>query len=117
MQYQDTAKYVTETDQPATFAILEVSQRWYDSLPKDLRDIVDSAAAKETVAINPIFSQAYREQRQAWVARGGELINLSLDEHSAMMKALSTVAEEVSRVKPALGAAYHVVADAAKRNQ
>jgi TRAP-type transport system periplasmic protein len=117
MQYQDASKYVTETNQPATFVVCEVSQKWYDSLPRDLREVVDGAAAREIAAINPIISQAFREQRQAWVTRGGELINLSPDERSAMMNALSTVAEEVSKTKPALSSAYHLVADAANRTR
>src|SRR5271170_7232270 len=34
LHFGDAAKYVTETDQPAIFLMLEVSQKWYDSLPK-----------------------------------------------------------------------------------
>jgi len=30
--YQDAAKYVTETGQPAIFAIIEISKKWYDCL-------------------------------------------------------------------------------------
>ena len=43
--YQDAAKYVTENDQPAVFIIVEVSKKWYDSLPKDLQEIVDRDGA------------------------------------------------------------------------
>ena len=48
--YQDAAKYVTETGQPAIFAIVEISKKWYDTLPPDLQQMVDQTAAKETVA-------------------------------------------------------------------
>src|ERR1700685_2403685 len=41
MHFIDAAKYVTETNQPAIFIALEVSKKWYDSLPKDLQDIID----------------------------------------------------------------------------
>ena len=41
MHFHDAAKYVVETNQPAIFIILEVSQKWYNSLPKDLQQIVD----------------------------------------------------------------------------
>ena len=37
MHYQDAAKYITETGQPAIFGIAELSKRWYDSLPTDLQ--------------------------------------------------------------------------------
>ena len=50
----DAAKYVTETDQPAIFLMLEVSQKWYDLLPKDLQEIFDRDGAAVSVAINPV---------------------------------------------------------------
>src|SRR5208282_4047045 len=40
MHYQEAAKYVTDTGQPAIFGIAEVSKKWYDSLPADLQQIV-----------------------------------------------------------------------------
>ena len=45
--YVDAAKYVTETNQPAIFIIIEISQKWYNSLPKDLQQIIDKDAATE----------------------------------------------------------------------
>src|ERR1700735_5517322 len=45
MHFQDAAKYVTETGQPAVFVVAEVSKSWYDALPADLQKIVDSDAA------------------------------------------------------------------------
>jgi TRAP-type C4-dicarboxylate transport system substrate-binding protein len=117
MHFQDAAKYVTETNQPAIFLIVEVSQRWYDSLPKDLQRIVDKDGATETVAINPMAARMLDEQRQSWVNGGGELISLPGDEQSAMMKTLATVGEDVSKSNAQLNAAYHVVIDAAKRSQ
>ena len=45
MHFSDAAKYVTMTDQPAIFLIVEVSKKWYESLPKDLQEIIDKDAA------------------------------------------------------------------------
>src|SRR6201996_9072727 len=47
MHFQDAAKYVTETGQPAVYVIVEVSKSWYDSLPADLQQIVDKDADAE----------------------------------------------------------------------
>ena len=33
MHFQDTAKYVTETGQPAVYAIVEINKTWYESFP------------------------------------------------------------------------------------
>ena len=37
MHYVDAAKYVTQTNQPMIFSVIEISQKWYDSLPPDLQ--------------------------------------------------------------------------------
>jgi TRAP-type transport system periplasmic protein len=115
MHYQDAAKFVTETGQPAIFAIAEVSKKWYDSLPADLQQTVDQAAAAQAAAINPQALAIKEQARKAWVEGGGELINLPPSEQSAMLKILSNVGDEVSNAKPALAAAYQLVQEAAQR--
>jgi TRAP-type C4-dicarboxylate transport system substrate-binding protein len=114
MHFQEAAKYVTETGQPATFVILEVSRKWYDSLPTDLQEIVDKDAASESVAINPQADEIYDQARKAWTDSGGELISLPPDEQATMLKIISSVGDEVSNAKPQLSAAYQVVTDAAQ---
>jgi TRAP-type C4-dicarboxylate transport system substrate-binding protein len=113
--YQDAAKYITETNQPSIFLIMEVSKKWYDALPTDLQQIIDKDAAAESVAINPIAKDLLNKSRQAWVDGGGELNSLPREEQAQMIKTISTVAEEVSKTKPALHDAYEIVADAAQR--
>jgi C4-dicarboxylate-binding protein DctP len=114
MHYQEAAKYVTETGQPAIFGIAEVSKKWYDSLPTDLQQIVDKDAASESMAINPQAIEINDRARKAWMDGGGELISLPSDEQSAMLKILASVGEDVSKTKPQLRAAYQVVTKAAQ---
>jgi len=115
MHYQDAAKYVTETNQPAIFLVVEVSKKWYDALPKDLQKIIDDDAKKEAVAIGPFDLDFYHKQRTVWTDRGGELIKLPPDEQAAMLETLVTVGHDVSKSKPKLSEAYQIVFDAAKR--
>jgi TRAP-type transport system periplasmic protein len=117
MHYVDVAKYITETGQPAVFAAVEISKKWYDSLPADLQQIVDRDAASESVAINPWIVDFNSRMRKAWVDGGGELIGLPGDEQAAMLKILANVGDEVSNAKPQLGAAYQVVTEAAQRTR
>jgi TRAP-type C4-dicarboxylate transport system substrate-binding protein len=117
MHFVDAAKYVTETNQPAIFIILEVNQKWFASLPKDLQDIVEHDAAAESAKINPFGSEFREKMRTTWVAQGGELISLPPDEQAAMMKTLASVGEDVSKSQPALHEAYETVVAAAKRTQ
>jgi len=115
MHYIDAAKYVTVTNQPAIFLIVELNRKWYELLPKDLQQIVDKDAQAESVAINAFAIEHRKKADAEWVASGGELIKLSPDEQSNLMKILTSVGQDVSKTKPALAAAYEVVTDAAQR--
>ena len=115
--YQDAAKYVTETNQPQIFLMLEISQKWYDSLPPDLQKIIDQDGARETLAINPAAVDLFNKARQAWTAKGGELISLPADEQADLMKTFADVGADVSKTKPLLAEAYKIVTDAAQRTR
>ncbi len=115
--YQDAAKYVTETGQPAIFGIVEISKKWYDTLPPDLQKIVDDTAEQVAVAINPQATEITEKSRKIWTDGGGELIKLSPDEQSSLLELLSSVGADVSKEKPLLSSAYQTVAAAAVRTR
>jgi TRAP-type transport system periplasmic protein len=115
LHFYDAAKYVTETNQPTIFIILEVSKKWYDTLPKDLQEIIDREGLAQSLAINQWARKMYDDQRKAWVANGGELISLPGDEQATMLALLASVGEDVSKSKPALREAYSEVLGAAQR--
>ena len=117
MHYVDAAKYVTETNQPAIFVLIEINRKWYESLPKDLQQIVDNDAAAESVKINPWGSTFRQKMRKDWVAQGGELIALPPDEQAQMMKMLVSVGDDVSKNNAALHEAYETVVAAARRTE
>lgn len=113
--YQDAAKYVTETNQPAVFIIVEVSQKWYDTLPPDLQKVVDEDGARESVAIAPQALEIFAKMRKGWTDGGGELLALPPDEQASMVATLASVGDDVSKTKPGVREAYEVVTEAAKR--
>jgi TRAP-type C4-dicarboxylate transport system substrate-binding protein len=113
--YQDAAKYVTDTGQPAIFAVVEVSKKWYDALPPDLQQIIDQTAAKETVAVNPQAAEITENSRKIWTDTGGELISLPPEEQASLLTLLSSVGADVSKEKPLLAEAYKIVSEAAAR--
>ena len=117
MHFQDAAKFVTETGQPAIFGIAELSKKWYDGLPPDLQEIMNKGASSESVAINAWVIDFNAKTRQEWIVGGGELISLPPDEQAAMLNALASVGEDVSMTKAELHAAYHIVTEAAQRNR
>jgi len=63
MHFQEAAKYVTETRQPAVYAIAEINKNWFDSLPTDLQKIVDNDAAKEQAALTPVAIEIVDKSR------------------------------------------------------
>jgi TRAP-type C4-dicarboxylate transport system substrate-binding protein len=117
MHFQDAAKFVTETGQPAVYAIAEVSKTWYDSLPADLQKIIDSDAAAQQAALTPVAIEIVSKARKGWTDTGGELISLPPDEQADMMKTFSSVGADVSKAKPLLNDAYKTVTEAAQRTQ
>ena len=117
MHFQDAAKYVTETGQPAIFAVVEINKAWYDSLPADLQKIVDEDAAAQQTAIIPVASDIVEKARKGWTSTGGELIGLPADEQADLMKTFSSVVAEVAGAKPELNDAYKMVRDAAQRTR
>jgi TRAP-type C4-dicarboxylate transport system substrate-binding protein len=117
MHFGDASKYVTEIGQPAIFGVVEISKKWYDSLPSNLQQIVDSDAAAESVAVNPQAIDIVNGARKDWVDNGGELISLPPEEQASMLKTLASVGEDVSKTKPQLSEAYQVVTEAAQRTR
>src|SRR6202140_2226306 len=117
MHFQDAAKYVTETGQPAVYAIAEVSKSWYDSLPADLQKIIDNDAAAAQAAIGPLATEIVNKARKGWTDSGGELIALPPDEEADLIKIFLTAGSEVSKAKPSIEAAYKIVTEAAQRTR
>ena len=117
MHFQDAAKYVTETGQPAVFAIAEINKAWYEALPADLRKIVDDDAAAGQAAIAPTASEIVNKSRQGWKDTGGELISLPSDEQVELMKTVSSAVADLTKAKPPLNDAYTIVTEAAQRTK
>jgi TRAP-type C4-dicarboxylate transport system substrate-binding protein len=117
MHFNDAAKYVTETGQPAVFVAVEINKSWYQSLPEDLQKVVDNDAATGQAAIGPLASEIVGKARKGWTDTGGELISLPADEQADMMKTFLAADAEVAKAKPALDEAYQIVTDAAARTR
>jgi TRAP-type transport system periplasmic protein len=117
MHFNDAAKYITLTDHSAIFFVVELSKKWFDALPFDLQQIVERDAGQVSVAFEPRARDILNGARKTWTEAGGELIALPADERAEMIKMLASVGADVSQDKPALGAAYQLVSEAAQRYQ
>jgi len=115
MHFIDAAKYVTMTNQPSIFLIVEVNKKWYNSLPKDLQEIIDRDGAAQSVAIVATAASFRAKAEQSYAASGGEEIKLSPDEQATFIKTLSNVGADVSKTSPQLADGYKIVTEAAAR--
>lgn len=94
-----------------------VNKKWFESLPKDLQQLIEKEAASQSLAVNPYAVEQVRQSEASYTSKGGELITLPPAEHAEMMKIISSVAPDVSGKNPALADAYKIVADAAARTR
>lgn len=115
MHFVDAAKYVTMTNQPSIFLIVEVNKKWYDALPRDLQQIIDKDAAEQSVAIAPIAASFRAKAEQSYAASGGEEIKLSPDDQAKFLKTVAGVGPDVSKSSPLLMEGYRTVTAAAAR--
>jgi TRAP-type C4-dicarboxylate transport system substrate-binding protein len=111
----DAAKFATQTGHPAIFLIAVVNKKWFESLPKDLQQIIEKEAAAQSLAVNPYAVEQVKQSEASFTSNGGELITLPPSEHEQMMKTIASVATDVSSKNPPLAAAYKIVAEAAAR--
>src|SRR5579863_9354929 len=113
----DAAKFATQTGQPAIFLIAEVNRKWFESLPKDLQQLIERDARAQSLAIDPFAVEQVKQSEASFTSGGGELITMTPADHAAMMKTIASVAPDVSSKNPKLAAAYKIVADAAARTR
>ena len=74
-----------------------------------------SAVAVAALALTLVMTFGAARADKGWMASGGELIDLPADEQASMLNTMASVAADVSKTKPALSAAYQIVAAAAQR--
>jgi TRAP-type C4-dicarboxylate transport system substrate-binding protein len=117
LQYQDTAKYMTETGQSYIFSMSVLSKRWFDALPADLQAIVMSTNRQAAAEAIPWSLDFLVEQRKAWAAKGGEVIALPAADKTELMAKLGSVGDDIVKTKPDLKPLWDQMVAAAKRSK
>jgi TRAP-type transport system periplasmic protein len=116
LQYEDAAKYLTETGQAYIFSIAVVSKRWFDGLPTDLKDAVMAAAKQAGVEATPWSLEFVASQRKLWTDKGGEIIPLPAADKAEMMSKLASVGDDIVKAKPPLKPLWDQMVATAKRS-
>ena len=115
LKFQAAAKFVTQTDHSSIFIVAECSKKWLDTLPEDLRQVIDRVGASESKAFVQPAREIIDKGLKGWTAGGGELIELPAAEHTEMVKILASVGADVAKSKPKVQEAYQLVTDAVAR--
>jgi TRAP-type C4-dicarboxylate transport system substrate-binding protein len=116
LQYQDAAKYVTETSQSYIFSTAMLSRRWFDGLPADLQAQVMAAAKQAETEVKPLALEFLAAQRKVWTSTGGELIALPDADKADILAKLATVGDDIVKTKPALRPLWDQLVATAKRS-
>lgn len=116
LQYQGTAKYMTETGQAYIFSMAVLSKRWFDGLPPDLKGIVLATSTQTGAEAIPWSLDFLAEQRKAWVDKGGEVIALPAADKAEMMAKLASVGDDIVKTKPDLKPLWDQMVATAKRS-
>jgi TRAP-type C4-dicarboxylate transport system substrate-binding protein len=117
MRYEGAGKTVVKNDQPWVNSIGVMSKKWMDTLPPDLQKVVRDSGDKVTAEITPYVKEFFSEQIKVWGTRGGEIVDLPKGEYDAMTAKVVTIADDLSKSKPALNAAVKAVFESAARNK
>jgi TRAP-type transport system periplasmic protein len=102
LQYQGSAKYMTETGHAYIFSEAVFSKRWFDGLPPDLQAAVRQTADEAKSEAIPWALAFLEDQRKAWVGKGGEVIRLSAADHAELMQKMRPVGDDIVKSKPEL---------------
>jgi TRAP-type C4-dicarboxylate transport system substrate-binding protein len=116
LQYQDAAKYATETGQCYVFSVAVLSRRWFDGLPADLQAQVMAAAKQAETEVRPWALDFVSAQRKVWTGTGGELIALPDSERGYILAKLATVGDDIVKTKPVLQPLWDQMIATAKRS-
>jgi TRAP-type C4-dicarboxylate transport system substrate-binding protein len=116
LQYQGTAKYMTETGQAYIFSIAMLSKRWFDGLSPELQGIVMATSKQAAAEAIPWSLDFLVEQRKVWADKGGEVIALSAADRTEMMAKLASVGDDIVKAKPELKPLWDQMVATAKRS-
>jgi TRAP-type transport system periplasmic protein len=117
LQYEGSAKYMTETGHSYIFSVAMFSKRWFDALPEDLKAAVLKTSDEVKAEVVPWSLNFLADQRKAWVAKGGEVIRLSDADHAELMTKMRPIGDDIVKSKPDLKPMWEALLAAAKRTE
>jgi TRAP-type C4-dicarboxylate transport system substrate-binding protein len=115
LKFEDSAKYLIETNHGLITAITVISKVWFDGLPKDLQQVVVEAGKKASQDVYQFSVDDVNKGRSRWEAGGGQVIRLSDADNAKLRAELAGVGARVTKSNPKEEAMFKILEDAANR--
>jgi len=115
LKYYDAAKYMFETRHVYFYSVAMLSKRWLDNLSPDLRSQILATSKQITSEILPYSLEFLDHQRKSWVARGGQLIELSDAERAELDQKTRSVGDDIVKEHPEMKQVWNMLVDIANR--
>ena len=113
--YMDGAKYFIETNHGVIASIAAISRDFYEELPADLQPMVIEAGREATTQVYDYSLSDIEQSKKDWVAKGGEVVELTADQRKALMEVLLPVGPQVTQGDANLNATYELLKAAIER--
>jgi TRAP-type C4-dicarboxylate transport system substrate-binding protein len=93
-----------------------LSKKWFEGLPPDLQAIVMTTGMQTEAELVPWVRDFIAQQRKTWVAKGGELITLSVTDRTELMQRMNPIGDDIVKTKPELKPLWDMLKAAAARS-
>ncbi|MCC7167253.1 MAG: TRAP transporter substrate-binding protein [Rhodospirillales bacterium] len=116
LKFYDSAPNMTETNHAIVSVITVLSKSWFDSLPADLKPMVEKHAWQTGRDVYQWSVDFHNAQRNAWVQSGGKLMSLPPEDQAEMNKRFNGLGDEVVKTQtPEIQKIYGILKAASER--
>jgi tripartite ATP-independent transporter DctP family solute receptor len=117
LKYSDAAKYLVETNHGLITVLSVISKTWFDSLPKDLQEVVTRAGQQASNDVYQFSVDDINNGRETWKKAGGEIVTLDPADQKQLMGQLVAVGARVTEKNAQDKAMFELLQAAANRNK
>lgn len=108
-KFYNVAKYVTELHFSNIVSINVVNEKWFQSLPKDVQQVIREEGRKAEKAVFDFGVKNLERATMAWKKNGGNILKLSADDKKSMMTLFSSIGGKLLSAKPEIKSEYDLL--------
>jgi len=105
-KYWDVAQYVTDLGFSQLVSVNVVNEQWFQGLPEDVRQVILEEGREAEQAVLSWGIENVERANATWTENGGEILDLSEDEHDRMMDMFAEIGADILSQDDAVAAEY-----------